>query len=325
MLTIVVPVFNEAGSLIELHRQLAAALDPLDEDSEIIFVDDGSTDEGPAILERLAAGDSRIRVLTFRRNYGKSAALDAGFRHAEGQTIVTLDSDLQDDPSELPRFLAKLDEDFDVVSGWKRVREDPIDKTLPSRIFNGFLRLVSRLDIHDFNCGFKAYRRESIEGLRLYGELHRFIPALLHWDGFRIAEIEVTHHPRTSGRSKFGARRILSGAFDLLTVLLISRFRSRPLHFFGYIALVLGTIGSLMLIYLFTLSVFGIDPMRPRPMLYASMLLILSSLLLISTGLLGELMKSLVLSGQPDYLIIEKPPRPPDQHRDKASPTARTK
>ena len=309
MLTVVIPVFNEAGALETLHERLCGVLDKSGEDCEIIFVDDGSDDGGPGVLDRISARDERVTVLTFRRNYGKSAALDAGFRHASGDTIITIDADLQDDPSEIPRLLAKLDEGFDAVSGWKKLRNDPIDKTLPSGIFNWFVRRVSGLDIHDFNCGFKAYRRESVEGLRLYGELHRFIPAILHWNGFTMAEIDVTHHPRTTGKSKYGVSRVFSGAFDLMTVLLIARFRSRPLHFFGYIAVVLGTIGALMLVYLFALSVLAIDPMRPRPMLYAAMLLVLASVNLIGTGLLGELMKSLQLSSQPDYLLVRRADR----------------
>lgn len=314
-LTLAVPVFNEVGSLERLYEALTEVIGALACPCEIIFVDDGSRDGSSEMLDKLEAGDERVRVLHFRRNYGKSAALDAAFRHAEGDIVITLDADMQDDPTEIPRFIEKINEGYDMVSGWKRLRHDPIDKTLPSRIFNAVVRRSSGLSIHDFNCGFKAYRAECLTDLRLYGELHRFIPALLHWSGFTVAEIEVTHHERRSGQSKYGMKRIVTGAFDLLTVLYIARFRSRPMHFFGYIALVIGMIGATALAYLFVISMLGIEALHPRPMLYASQLLILTSVLLISTGLLGELIKSLSRSAPPDYLIkarktkieIEKP------------------
>ena len=300
----VIPVFDEEGSLRPLHAALARVADGLGSGTKIIFVDDGSSDQSPKILDALAAADSRVTVLHLRRNYGKAAALDAGFRHARSDIVITLDADLQDDPTEVPRFLAKLDEGYDMVSGWKRIRHDPIDKTFPSAIFNWFVRRVSGLEIHDFNSGFKAYTVGCLKDLQIYGELHRYIPALLHWDGFRVCEIEITHHPRTTGRSKFGAGRLFTGAFDLLTVVLTSKFRSRPLHFFGYVALLLGVVGSAALTWLFALSVLQIEPLHQRPLLYVGLLFILTSVLLLSTGLLGELIKSLhQSSSKPDYCI----------------------
>jgi glycosyltransferase involved in cell wall biosynthesis len=300
----VIPVFNEEGSLGPLHAALAKVVDGLGADMKIIFVDDGSSDQSPKILDALAAADSHVTVVHLRRNYGKAAALDAGFRHARSDVVITLDADLQDDPSEVPRFLDKLDEGYDMVSGWKRIRHDPIDKTFPSAIFNWFVRRVSGLEIHDFNSGFKAYRADCLKDLQIYGELHRYIPALLHWDGFRVCEIEITHHPRTTGQSKFGVGRLFTGAFDLLTVILTSKFRSRPLHFFGYVAIVLGLIGSVALTWLFSLSVLQIEPLHQRPLLYVGLLFILTSVLLLSTGLLGELIKSLHQpSSKPDYFV----------------------
>ena len=212
----VIPVFNEEGALGPLHAALAKVVDGLGADTEVIFIDDGSSDQSPKILDALAAVNSHVTVVHLRRNYGKAAALDAGFRHARSDVVITLDADLQDDPSEVPRFLDKLEDGYDMVSGWKRIRHDPIDKTLPSAIFNWFVRGVSGLKIHDFNSGFKAYRADCLKDLRIYGELHRYIPALLHWDGFRVCEIEITHHPRTTGQSKFGVGQFLTGAFNLV-------------------------------------------------------------------------------------------------------------
>jgi glycosyltransferase involved in cell wall biosynthesis len=310
-LSIVVPVLDESGSIAELHAQLGRALAGTGRTAEIIFVDDGSTDGTAAILDSLAQQDPRIAVVHFRRNYGKAAALDCAFRLAQGAIVITLDGDLQDDPAEIPKFLAALTEGYDVVSGWKRARRDPLDKTLPSLVFNWFGRRISGLPLHDFNCGFKAYRREALSELRLYGELHRYIPILLHWEGFRVGEIAVVHRPRRTGRSKFGARRLLTGAFDLLTVLLTTRFRSRPLHFFGFAAIGLGAFGGTGLAVLFLLSVLHIDRLHPRPMLYVSILCIMTAVTLVVAGLLGELIKSLAPHA-PDYrLRAIRPARPP--------------
>lgn len=293
LISFVVPAYNEVECIAEFHRQLTAVLSQLGRPAEIIYINDGSSDGTAALLDTIAADDDRVIVAHMRRNYGKSAALDLGFKMAGGGIVFTLDADLQDDPVEIPRFLTALDAGNDVVSGWKKLRHDPIDKTLPSLVFNWFTRKVSGLELHDFNSGFKAYRREALADLRLYGELHRYIPVLVHWEGFKVGEIDVAHRPRFAGKSKFGARRLLTGAFDLLTVILTQRFRSRPLHFFGYIAVVLGVLGTLGLAYLFVLSFFEIDPLRPRPMLYASITMIFTSVILIATGLLGELVKSL--------------------------------
>lgn len=288
----VIPVFNENACLPELYRQLTAVTAQHCPDAEIIFIDDGSTDGSADTMDRIAAADKRVVVAHLRRNYGKSAALDLGFRMAAGGTVITLDADLQDDPAEIPRFLASMADGLDMVSGWKRNRQDPMDKTLPSAVFNWFLRKVSGLALHDFNCGFKAYRHEALADLQLYGELHRYIPVLLHWEGFRIGEIEVAHRPRLAGKSKFGARRLLTGAFDLMTVTLTAKFRSRPLHFFGYAAVGFGALSGAMLSWLFALSILDLDPLRPRPMLYTALLLAFTSVILIATGLLGELIKS---------------------------------
>jgi glycosyltransferase involved in cell wall biosynthesis len=199
---------DEAESLVELQRQLTSTLDTLPLDSEIVYVDDGSSDGSFAVLERLHSEDPRVQVIGLRRNFGKTAALLAGFEQARGAVIVTMDADLQDDPKELSRFLVEIESGLDLVSGWKKRRHDPPSKTVPSRLFNWVVRRWTGIPLHDFNCGFKAYRREVLEDLKLYGELHRFIPVMAYWKGYRIGELEVEHHPRQFGRSKFGASRM---------------------------------------------------------------------------------------------------------------------
>lgn len=291
-LSVIVPVFNEEPCLIALHAELKDVLDRVRMSHEVIFVNDGSTDASRTVLETLAEQNDNIIVVNLQRNSGKSAALDAGFRLAKGDIIVTLDADLQDDPAEIPRFIAEIDKGGDLVSGWKQHRLDPLGKTLPSKLFNVFTRRVSGLSLHDFNCGFKAYRRAVVADLRLYGELHRFIPVLVHWSGFKVVEIPVNHRRRYAGHSKFGARRLITGGFDLLTVLLTSHYRSRPLHFFGYIAILFGLTGASMLFWLFATSVFGLDHLRPRPMLYGSIVLVVISAVFVAAGLVGELIKS---------------------------------
>ena len=314
-LSVIVPLLNEEGSIGPLHEALSASLRGIGQPYEIIFVDDGSTDRGPAILAALALADPAVAVVSLRRNFGKAAALDAGFRSASGDILITMDADLQDDPKEIPRFLAKLAEGYDLVTGWKKVRHDPLSKTLPSRVFNGVVSAVSGLKLHDFNCGFKAYRAELADALSLYGDMHRFIPVLAHWYGFRVAEIPVEHHPRQFGASKYGVGRFFKGFFDLLTVMLIARFRSRPLHFFGYMALLIGALGAIGLGYLFVESILGTDSMRPRPLLYVSIILIVAAVQLLSTGLLGELIKSLHETRRTDYHERRAPARPDADRR----------
>jgi glycosyltransferase involved in cell wall biosynthesis len=292
LVSIIVPVFNEEDCLDALHRELGEVLPRLARPYEIIFVNDGSTDGSRDIIEALARQNENVVAVSLQRNSGKSAALDAGFRLARGDIIFTMDADLQDDPAEIPRFLAEIEKGSDLVNGWKKERLDPLNKTMPSKLFNLFTAQVSGLSLHDFNCGFKAYRRAALADLQLYGELHRFIPVLVHWNGFKVTEIPVHHRKRYAGHSKFGARRLITGAFDLLTVMLTSQYRSRPLHFFGYIALLFGLTGALMLMWLFATSVLGLEELRPRPMLYGSILLVLVSAIFFAAGLVGELIKS---------------------------------
>lgn len=234
--SVVIPCFNEAGTLRELHERICAEFARLEQAAEIIFVDDGSTDGSADLLRELADADPDCRVIRFRRNCGKAAALQAGFQAARGAHILTLDADLQDDPADIPRFLEALQR-VDLVNGWKAVRRDPVGKRLPSRLFNAVVRQVTGMALHDMNCGFKGYRRAVVREITLYGELHRYIPVLAAARGFRIEELPVTHHPRRSGASKYGRERFVRGFLDLLTVVYLTKYRARPLHLFGGIGL----------------------------------------------------------------------------------------
>ncbi|MDQ3823741.1 MAG: glycosyltransferase family 2 protein [Actinomycetota bacterium] len=291
MISVVVPVHNEERSVALLLDEIRAALEPLERDWEVVFVDDGSTDGSFAALTRLHAANENVRVVRLRRNFGKAPALAAGFEHAAGELIVTIDGDLQDDPAEIPRLLAKLDEGFDLVSGWKARRRDPWTRRLLSRIFNGVTSRLSGVRLHDINCGLKAYRAEAVRGLSLYGELHRFVPVLAHQRGFRIAELPVNHRPRGHGRSRYGLERYLRGFFDLLTVAFIGRYRHRPLHLFGGLGLALGTVGTGVLAYL-TVVKLGGDAIGHRPLLTLGVLLVVVGMQFFSLGLIGELVLS---------------------------------
>jgi len=291
VISVVVPVHDEERSVALLYEELQAALEPSGEPWEAIFVDDGSLDGSFAALTRLHARTSNVRVVRLRRNFGKSAALAAGFAQARGETVVTIDGDLQDDPSEIPRLLAKLEEGFDLVSGWKARRRDPWRRRVVSRIFNAVTGRVSGLRLHDMNCGLKAYRSEVVRGLPLYGELHRFIPVLAHYRGFRVAELPVNHRPRTHGRSRYGLERYLRGFLDLLTVTFMGRFRHRPLHLFGGLGLVLGLLGTVILVYLTVLKATG-EAIGQRPLLTLGVLLVVVGLQFFSLGLLSEMVTS---------------------------------
>ncbi len=292
MISVVVPVCNEEASVEPLHDELRAALDPLDREWEVLFVDDGSTDGTFAALTRLHASEPAVRIVRLRRNFGKATALAAGFAEAAGDVVVTIDGDGQDEPAEIGRLLAKLDEGFDLVSGWKTRRRDPWRRRAVSRVFNAVTGRVSGLRLHDLNCGLKAYRAEVLRGLRLYGELHRFIPVLAHYRGFRVAELPVSHRPREHGRSRYGMERYLRGFFDLLTVTFMGRYRYRPLHLFGGVGLALGLVGFLLLAYLTVVKLMG-HAIGQRPLLTLGVLLVVVGIQLFSLGLVGELVTSL--------------------------------
>ncbi|MBA2277672.1 MAG: glycosyltransferase family 2 protein [Chloroflexia bacterium] len=279
---------NEEGNLVALHERLTSALTGMGLPYEILFVDDGSRDSTWRIIQQINASDPTVLGLRHRRNFGKAQALAHGFGIARGDVVVTLDGDLQDDPDELPRFLAMLDQGYDVVSGWKQRRQDPLGKTLPSRVFNWTVRQSTGVPLHDFNCGFKAYRREVTAAIRLYGELHRFTPVLAHAEGFRIGELPVRHHARRWGESKYGWSRLTKGFLDLLTVVFLTKYRQRPMHLFGLPGLLTLFIGVLIGLYLtFDKLVLG-APIGTRPLLFLSVLLVVIGAQFFGLGLLGE-------------------------------------
>lgn len=299
-LSAVIPAYNEAESLPELHRELVAALEAGGRTWEIVYVDDGSRDGSEAVLERLAAADPRVRAIVLRRNFGKSAALATAFKSVRGDWVLTLDADLQDDPAELPRLVAALEGGLDLVSGWKQDRKDPISKTIPSRLFNAVTSRVAGIRLHDFNCGFKLYRREVTDALEVYGELHRFLPALAHWRGFRVGEVPVRHRARRYGRSKFGAARFVNGLLDLMSAAFISTSALKPLHVFGRLGL-LSLGGGILLGAWFVAQWVAGQPIRVRPLMLFGAGLVLLGILFILMGLLGEMIAH--LAARADYPV----------------------
>jgi glycosyltransferase involved in cell wall biosynthesis len=291
VISVVVPLLNEEHSLEALYQEITSALEPREERWEVVFVDDGSTDGSLDLLTRLNAETTNVVVVHLRRNFGKAAALQAGFLEARGDTVVTIDADLQDDPAEIPQMLAKLDEGFDLVSGWKTRRNDPFLRRLFSRMFNWATAVVSGVRLHDVNCGLKVYRAEVLQGIRLYGELHRFIPILASYRGFRVAELPVNHRPRQHGRSRYGPERYLRGFFDLLSVTFMGRYRHRPLHLFGGVGLFMGAIGFVILLYLTMLKLWG-HGIGTRPLLALGVLLVVVGIQFVSLGLISELVTS---------------------------------
>jgi glycosyltransferase involved in cell wall biosynthesis len=289
-LSIVVPVYNERATLEPLVEECRAVLEPLAIAWELIFVDDGSIDGSFAAIAELHGRDARVRGIRLRTNLGKSAALAVGFRASRGARIVTMDGDLQDDPREIPRLLAALDEGADLVSGWKASRQDSFSRVLASRLFNALSRLVSKIELHDVNCGLKAYRREVVAEVPLYGELHRFIPLLAHWRGFRIAEIAVSHRPRAVGRSRYGWSRAVRGIMDLVTVLCITRYNRRPAHFFSLPGAALIAVGGAICVYIAYVRLAYGHILHRHPLLMFAGLLVVVGVQLFTTGLLGEMM-----------------------------------
>jgi glycosyltransferase involved in cell wall biosynthesis len=292
-ISIIVPVMNEADTIAELARQVLAVSEAQDRFRlrDLVFIDDGSSDDTWSRISDAADSDPRIRGVRLRRNFGKATALQIGVAEAHGDIVITMDGDLQDDPCELPRFVAAVIAGDDVVSGWKRTRHDPLGKTLPSKVFNRITAWISGIPLHDFNCGYKAYRREVFDSVHLYGELHRFVPVLAHAYGYRIGEIEVTHHPRRFGHSKYGARRFLRGLLDLFSVVTVTRYAHKPGHLFGAGGLALGASGTLILAWLSAEWLLG-HAIGQRPLLQLGVLLVLVGVQLLMFGLLAELMVS---------------------------------
>ncbi|MCP5063795.1 MAG: glycosyltransferase family 2 protein [Ignavibacteriae bacterium] len=288
--SVLVPLFNEEESLSTLVNEIKAAFQNISPDYEILFVDDGSDDDSLKVIRNLARTENKIRYISFRKNYGKSAALDIGFKNVTGDAVITMDADLQDDPAEIPNLLKELQKGYDLVSGWKKQRHDPFIKKYSSRFFNYITKVMSGIKIHDFNCGLKAYRRVVVKNVNIHGELHRYIPVLADWKGFKISEIIVKHHPRRYGKTKFGISRFFKGFIDLITVIFTTRYIQRPLHFFGMLGAVTFIIGFVIDGYLTVYWLLGKMNLSNRPILYLGTLLIIVGVQFFSLGLIGEML-----------------------------------
>jgi glycosyltransferase involved in cell wall biosynthesis len=322
MLSIVIPVYNERESLDGLYAELDQVAQENHYVLDIVFVDDGSTDGSWSVIEKLANRDPRVRGIRFRRNFGKSAALSAGFKAIHGDLVMTLDADGQDDPREIPRFLAAIAEKLDVLSGWKKVRHDPWHKVLPSRVFNAMVSWLTGVRLHDHNCGMKCYRREVLREVRLYGELHRFVPVLAAAKGFSVGELTIRHRPRKFGRSKYGVGRFVKGFLDLLTVKFITGYGQRPQHVLGAIGLLAFVVGSLGLSWLGMWWVVGqlypeldVTPLHQRPAVLYSLGALLLGGQLMSIGFLAELITAYQVRDADTYSIAERTP----EHADKST------
>lgn len=289
-LSVVIPMYNEVENARVVYERLAEVLDRLEKKSEIILVDDGSSDGTYDVLKAIQKGDTRVRVIRLRRNFGQAAAFSAGFDHARGEVVVTMDGDLQNDPEDIPRLLEKIQEGYDIVSGWRRKRQDKyLTRRLPSITANAIISKVTSVTLHDYGCSLKAYRREVIENIHLYGELHRFIPALASWMGVSVAEIPVNHFPRKFGKSKYGLRRTVKVLLDLITVKFLLDYATRPLQIFGLAGMLSFAAGTLLALYLTVQRLFFHIGLSNRPILLLAILLIMLGVQLIVMGLLGEL------------------------------------
>ncbi|RMD81884.1 MAG: glycosyltransferase [Candidatus Dadabacteria bacterium] len=315
-LSIVIPVYNERENLEQLHGEILAAVRPLGLSYEVIYVDDGSTDGSREILRRIHAEDPSVHVIRFRRNFGQTAAVAAGLSASRGDVVVTLDGDLQNDPADIPRLLDKLAEGYDMVSGWRRKRQDGfLLRRLPSVIANWIIRVTTNVNVHDYGCMLKAYRGDIARGLRLYGEMHRFIPAIAGDLGASIAELEVHHRPRIHGTSKYGISRTIRVVLDLLTVKFLSGFSTRPIHVFGFLGMLLGGVGSVMLAWLGGQKLFLGVQLGGRPIVLLAILLVVLGVQFVTMGLLGEMLARTYheSQGKPIYVVGEDlPPRADD-------------
>lgn len=306
-LSVIVPIFNEAENIQPLYERLTTVLatgpQRYAQSYEMIFVDDGSTDESFRICAALHRQDARVRVVQFRRNFGKTAALHAGFKLARGARLITIDADMQEDPGDMFQLLEQLDAGYDLVSAWRKQRHDPLSKTIPSRVFNRVVSTLTGVRLHDFNCGFKAYQHEVVTNLHLYGEQHRFIPVLAHQMGFRVTEVAIPHQRRRFGKSKFGTKRLLWGYLDFIQVLFLTTYLRRPLRLFGTIGTVFTAIGLLIGIYLTVLWFQGQRPIGDRPLLTLGVLLLITGLQFISTGLIGEMLRHNDYRSGDEYVV----------------------
>jgi glycosyltransferase involved in cell wall biosynthesis len=305
-LSVLVPLYDEKDNLRPLFGKMQEVLAGLGLPWEAVFIDDGSTDGSLEVLQELLGADPRVRVFRLRRNFGKSAALDIGFQAVRGKRVIIMDADLQDDPAEIPALLKKIDEGYDLVTGWRADRHDRFVKKFTSRVYNLVTSTLTGLRLHDFNCGLKAFRREVVEDISLYGELHRYIPPLANWKGYRVTEVRVRHHPRAFGKSKFGPYRFFAGFMDLLTVMFMTRYSKKPLHLFGGAGLFLFLAGLIINGYLVMLNLLGKDFLRVRPLMFLGVLLMLVGFQLLCTGLLAELMTMSIHRKKEEGIVREK-------------------
>ena len=290
MISIIIPILNERANIRPLYYEIKNVIEnTMRTEYEIIYIDDGSTDDGFEVLEELHEKDNNVKAIQFRRHLGKSMALSAGFKKAIGDVVLTMDGDLQDDPKEIPRLVGELSTGYDLVVGWKHERHDPLTKRLPSKVFNKLTNLLTGVNVHDNNCCFKAFKKEVVENINVYGELHRYIPAIAHQKGYRVTEIKVNHRPRRYGKTKYGVMRLLSGFLDLITVSFLTNYSKKPLHLFGVVGLMTSLVGGLVGIYLFYVKYVMNQLIGHRPLLFASILLIIVGIQMISLGLLGEM------------------------------------
>jgi glycosyltransferase involved in cell wall biosynthesis len=303
-ISVVIPLYNEEDSLKELNSQLRSVLGRMNIRYEILYIDDGSTDRSFQVLRDLKRNDRHIKVVRFRRNFGKSAALAVGFDKAQGNIVITMDADLQDDPQEIPSMKRRIEEGYDLISGWKKVRHDPITKTIPSKFFNGVTALLTGVKLHDMNCGLKAYRKDVIKTVKVYGELHRYIPVLAHWEGFKIGEMVVQHRARKYGKTKFGLGRFWKGFLDLLTAIFTTRFLRRPLHLFGPIGILSMLAGGVIDAWLIFERFYFSKWLSDRPLFLAGTFMIMIGVQFISLGLLGEMISKTRTSAE-EYSIRE--------------------
>ena len=309
MISVVIPAYNEEENIPILYEKLKKVLDSLKEDYEIIFVDDGSTDRTPEILKEISEKDKKVKVIRFRRNYGQTAAMYAGFEHAKGDVIITMDADLQNDPEDIPKLLEKMKEGYDIVSGWRKERKDPfLSRKLPSMIANKIISIVTGVKLHDYGCTLKAYKADIAKRYRLYGDMHRFLPALAKRFGAKITEIPVKHHPRLYGKSKYGIGRTIRVILDIFLVKFLNEYITKPLYVFGGFGFLLFVIGFLIELYLTILKLFFGQDIGHRPLLILGVLLILSGIQLISTGIIAELIIRTYYEskGEKPYVIEEK-------------------
>jgi len=304
-ISVVIPLYNEEDNVKELHQRLKEVLEQLGLEYEIIYVDDGSTDRTLKLLEEISRTDPKVLILSLRRNFGQTAAFAAGFDFASGDVVITMDGDLQNDPKDIPKLLQKMDE-YDLVSGWRRKRKDPfLTRRLPSMIANWLISKVTGVKLHDYGCSLKAYRKEVVKNLRLYGEMHRFIPAVASWYGVRVTEVETTHHPRLRGKSKYGLSRTIKVILDLITVKFLQSFSTKPIQFFGPFGVFFSSVGFFICLYLSIRKLLFAESIGGRPLLMLGVLLIIVGIQLIGMGLLGEMLVRVYHESQnkPIYVI----------------------